>query len=656
MESDGTRNKLVEAAFNIPLNQTFTYINNTDSDVQVGCRITASFGKRTLTGWVVGIPEQSPGDFKLKEILKIVDSEPLFNESLLELARWLSSLSLCSLGEALAIMLPGGRQEKDIPALGLDDPIDKTGAIQLSEEQSKAVGAICDGKGEMFYLYGITGSGKTEVFLRAAEEILNKGMSVIYLVPEISLTHQLVDVLRNRFDCGCAVLHSHLTPSQKLKEWRRIQNGEAPLVIGARSAVFAPVENLGLIIIDEEHENSYKAGSTPRYHGRQVAMRRCRSADATLIMGSATPSVEAWHLMGKNIIRRLNLTERLAGGGLPEISIIDMKEEKGVLSSELIEAVRETHARGKQTILFLNRRGFSYFFHCHSCGFEMKCRNCSVSLTYHKNGDFMVCHYCGYKTRPVRTCPDCSSLDVGYSGFGTEQIEEEVQRLFPDLSISRLDTDSASKKGVMQKTLTSFRKGETDILLGTQMVAKGLNFPGVSLVGIVLADTGLNLPDFRASERTFSLIVQVAGRAGRYSDDGRVFIQTFKPGTDAVRLAAEGRIDEFYNKELQIRDMLDFPPFSRIFRIVFRGKKISTVKETAFFFSKEIMKNKNHDFELLGPSECPLSVISGNHRYQILLRSTEFSKTHALLNHIYRSSKFASSIYCEIDIDPVSLL
>ena len=647
---------LLEVAFNIPLNQTFTYKNTTEKTHQLGCRITASFGKRTLTGWVVGIPEKEPEEFKLKEIEKVVDSEPLFDESLLELARWLASLSLCSLGEALSIMLPGGRQERDIPALGLDDPLGKAEDIVLSEEQQFAVDSIIKGAGEMFYLYGITGSGKTEVFLKAADDVIKEGKSVIYLVPEISLTHQLVDVIKNRFDCGIAVLHSHLTPSQKLKEWRRIQSGEAPLIIGARSAVFAPVTNPGLIIIDEEHENSYKAGSTPRYHGRQVAMRRCKSAGATLIMGSATPSVEAWHLMDKKILRRLNLTRRLAGGGLPQITIIDMKGEKGILSPPLIGAIRENHTRGKQAILFLNRRGFSYFFHCHSCGYEMKCRNCSVSLTYHKTGDFMVCHYCGYKTRPVQTCPDCSSLDVGYSGFGTEQIEEEVGRLFPDLKISRLDTDSASKKGVMQKTLTSFRKGETDILLGTQMVAKGLNFPKVSLVGIVLADTGLNLPDFRASERTFSLITQVAGRAGRFSDDGKVFIQTFKPGTDAVRLAAEGKIDEFYEKELALREMLDFPPYCRIFRIVFRGKKISTVKETAFFFSKEILKIKDHDFELLGPSECPLGIISGNHRFQILLRSTVFSRTHNLLNHIYRNSKFPSSIYCEIDIDPVSLL
>lgn len=647
---------LLAVAFNIPLNQTFTYKNTTEKTHQLGCRITASFGKRTLTGWVVGLPEKEPEEFKVKEIDKVVDSDPLFDESLLELARWLASLALCSLGEALSIMLPGGRQERDIPALGLDDPLGKSDDIHLSEEQQFAVDSIIKGAGEMFYLYGITGSGKTEVFLKAADDVIQQGKSVIYLVPEISLTHQLVDVITNRFDCGVAVLHSHLTPSQKLKEWRRIQSGEAPLIIGARSAVFAPVTNLGLIIIDEEHENSYKAGSTPRYHGRQVAMRRCKSAGATLIMGSATPSVEAWHLMDKKIIQRLNLTKRLAGGGLPLITIIDMKGEKGILSPPLIGAIRENHTRGKQTILFLNRRGFSYFFHCHSCGFEMKCRNCSVSLTYHKNGDFMVCHYCGYKTRPVQTCPDCSSLDVGYSGFGTEQIEEEVERLFPDLKISRLDTDSASKKGVMQKTLSSFRKGETDILLGTQMVAKGLNFPKVSLVGIVLADTGLNLPDFRASERTFSLITQVAGRAGRFSDDGKVFIQTFKPGTDAVRLAAEGKIDEFYDKELALREMLDFPPYCRIFRIVFRGKKISTVKETAFFFSKEILKIKDHEFELLGPSECPLGIISGNHRYQILLRSTTFSRTHKLLNHLYRNSKFPSSIYCEIDIDPVSLL
>jgi len=648
--------KLVEIAFNTPVNQTFTYLWKEEGAVDVGCRVTAPFGRRNLTGWVVGLPESAPTGFELKEIEKVVDKEPLFDDDLLELAQWLSSLSLCSLGEALAVMLPGGRQERDIPALGLDDPIDASGGISLSGEQSQALEEIRREKGGFYYLYGITGSGKTEVFLQAAREAIDRGESVIYLVPEISLTHQLVDVIRGRFDCGSAVLHSHLTPSQKLKEWRRIQSGEASLVIGARSAVFAPVKNPGLIIIDEEHENSYKSGSTPRYHGRQVAMRRCRQSGATLIMGSATPSVEAWHLMEKEVLKRLVLTKRLAGGGLPDISIIDMKGKKGVLSPELIGAIRDTHNRGKQTILFLNRRGFSYFFHCRSCGFEMKCRNCSVSLTYHKNSDFMVCHYCGYKVRPVQTCPECASLDVGYSGFGTEQIEEEVQRLFPDLKVSRLDTDSASKKGVMQETLTAFRKGESHILLGTQMVAKGLNFPDVSLVGIVLADTGLNLPDFRASERTFSLITQVAGRAGRFSDDGRVFIQTFKPNTDAVRLAAEGDIDEFYRRELELRNMLDFPPFNRLFRIVFRGKRLSAVKEAAFSFSRELMKVNGNTFELLGPSECPLSVISGNHRFQILLRSSDFSGTHARLERVYRNGRFPSHIYCEIDIDPLSLL
>ncbi|MBB6480801.1 replication restart helicase PriA [Spirochaeta isovalerica] len=648
--------KIVEVAFNTPVNQSFSYKWTGDGEVKIGCRITAPFGRRKLTGWVIGLPEAAPSGFELKEIEKVVDGEPLFDEDLLELARWLASLSLCSLGEALAVMLPGGRQERDIPALGLDDPVDASGDMRLSEEQTVALEEIRKEKGGFYYLYGITGSGKTEVFLQAAREAIDRGESVIYLVPEISLTHQLVDVIRGRFDCGSAVLHSHLTPSQKLKEWRRIQSGEALLVIGARSAVFAPVKNPGLIIIDEEHENSYKSGSTPRYHGRQVAMKRCRTSGASLIMGSATPSVEAWHLMEKKVIKKLTLTKRLAGGGLPEITVIDMKDKKGVLSPELIGAIRETHNRGKQTILFLNRRGFSYFFHCRSCGYEMKCRNCSVSLTYHKNSDFMVCHYCGYKVRPVHTCPECSSLDVGYSGFGTEQIEEEVQRLFPDLTVSRLDTDSASKKGVMQETLKAFRKGESHILLGTQMVAKGLNFPDVSLVGIVLADTGLNLPDFRASERTFSLITQVAGRAGRFSDDGKVYIQTFKPGTDAVRNAAEGNIDEFYSRELELRHMLDFPPFCRLFRIVFRGKNPGEVKEAAFSFSRELMKVNSGTFELLGPSECPLSIISGNHRFQILLRSGDFSGTHARLEKVYRNSRFPSRIYCEIDIDPLSLL
>ncbi|HUX21298.1 MAG TPA: primosomal protein N', partial [Spirochaetia bacterium] len=505
------------------------------------------------------------------------------------------------------------------------------------------------------YLFGVTGSGKTEVYLSVAERVIAEGKSVIYLVPEISLTHQLVESVWNRFKDNVAVLHSGLTPSQKLVEWQRIRRGAARFIIGARSAIFAPVETLGLVIIDEEHEGSYKSGSTPRYHARQVAMRRCATSGARLVMGSATPSVEAYHLMSQGVIASYRMPDRLAGGVMPEVEVVDMKREQGGISATLASEIRTTVDAGRQVILFLNRRGFSYFFHCRSCGYEMTCSRCSVSLTFHKERNRMVCHYCGSSRGPVEVCPDCGSLDVGYSGFGTEMVEEEVKRRFPDLRTIRIDTDAVRKKGQLKETLKRFRAGEIDVLLGTQMVAKGLNFPGVKLVGIVLADTGLHLPDFRAQERTFSLIVQVAGRAGRYVPDGKVVIQTYRPDVDAVRLAAAHDLTTFYERELETRRALEFPPFSRLIRLVFRGRDRERVLSTASSYAEGVTATLREG-EVLGPAECPVAVISGNYRVQVIVRSSSFSASHRSVTRVAREGRPERGVYVELDVDPVSLL
>jgi primosomal protein N' (replication factor Y) (superfamily II helicase) len=650
----------LEVVFNLPLNSLFSYSlppeeTRTPSSL-VGCRISAEFGRRTLTGWVVSVGLALPdGVKKAKDIIRILDEKALFDDSLLELARWISDFYLCSLGEALSIMLPGAKREKDLPPLGLGAEDEVHSRVTLSGEQDLALKAINSGSESFYYLYGITGSGKTEVFLRAAEEVLAKGKSVIFLVPEIALTHQMVDDLSGRFDTDPAVLHSHLTPSQKLKEWRRIQSGEAKVIIGARSAVFAPVENLGLIILDEEHETSYKSGSTPRYHGRQLAMKRCRMSNAKLLMGSATPSVEAWSMMAQGHFKKLVLKERPAGGAKPSISIVDLKKSKSLLSQDLIRAMERVLQEGKQVILFLNRRGHSYYFHCRSCGYEMKCRQCSIPLTFHKSRNRMICHYCGYQVSPLTQCPECSSMDVGYAGFGTEQVEEQVAAVFPDAVLARLDTDSARKKGVLQDTITRFRDGKINILLGTQMVAKGLNFPGVKLVGIVLADTGLSLPDFRAAERSFSLIVQVSGRAGRYRDDGEVLIQTMRPDNPAVVYGSQADLESFYTYELEQRQIMEFPPYSRLIRIVYRGKQGPRVLQALEELTDNFRKAGLPD--VMGPAECPLGIISGNYRYHTLLRcSDDFSGIHRIAASIIKGTEVPRGIYREIDIDPVQLL
>lgn len=646
----------IEVVFNVPVSGTFTYEIPEETQVEAGCRVIAQFGRRTLTGYIVKTDAKKPGgDFEIRPVKRILDTEPLFGEELLDLANWTAGMYMCNLGEALSVMIPGARRESPL-GTEISAPEDPGTRHLLSPHQEAAFERITGVSEGTFYLYGMTGSGKTEVFLRSAETTLKEGRSVIYLVPEIALTHQLVNGLKGRFGSSLAVIHSRLTPSQKLAEWRRIASGEARFVVGARSAVFAPVIDLGLIIIDEEHESSYKSSSTPRYHARQIAMRRRVKSGARLIMGSATPSVEAYHLMTEGVITRLDLAERLSGGAMPEVSVVDLSGENDILSEELVNATRETVAEGRQVILFLNRRGFSYFFHCRSCGYEMSCRRCAVSLTYHKSRNRMVCHYCGYSTNPVNQCPECGSLDVGYAGFGTELVEEEVRRRFPELEIRRIDTDSVRKKGVLEKTLEEFRIGKIDILLGTQMVAKGLNFPGVKLVGIVSADTGLHLPDFRAQERTFSLIVQVSGRAGRYVPDGKVIIQTYRPQNEAIQYAANGDLPAYYELELKMRKELKFPPFSRIIRLVFRSKSGAKVRRAANEFADILAAELNGGAELLGPAECPLSVIAGNTRYQLLVRTTAFASAHTTVAACRNSYRQAPGVYLEIDVDPVSLL
>lgn len=646
----------VNVAFNLPIKREFTYSVPSDSEVRVGMRVVAPFGGRSLSGLVVGLPDKPPASVReIREISRVTNSEPLFDEAYLRFARWVSGMYFCSLGEALSAMVPGGRRETALPGLMLGEEAPAPARLNLSDEQKHALTAILESESGIHYLFGITGSGKTEVFLQAAEAVIALGKSVIYLVPEIALSHQLLDSVYHRFSGSIAVLHSRLTPSQRLTEWQRIRRGEAQLVVGARSAVFAPVPNLGLIVVDEEHDGSYKSGSSPRYHARQVAMKRAADENARLVMGTATPSVEAWHLMDGGRLNRLDLTRRLSGGAMPTLEVIDLLRNEGPLSRPLLDALRQTHAEGRQSILFLNRRGFAHFFHCRSCGHEMKCTRCSVGLTYHREQDRMVCHYCGYRTRPVEICPECGSLEVGSSGFGTERIEHDLAAVFPDWRLRRLDTDAARKKGVLEETIASFRKGEIDVLLGTQMVAKGLNFPGVKLVGIVLADTGLHLPDFRAAERTFSLIVQVAGRAGRFHPDGRVLVQTYQPQNPAIRLAVEHDLESFYEHELAVRKELRFPPFARLIRFVVRGRSSKAVRDTAAALGR-LCNGRNAGDEILGPAECPLATVNRNARHQVIVRTTAFGRTHERLAALLPELEVPRGVFLEIDVDPVSLL
>ena len=648
----------IKVAFNLPLKKVFTYLPPEKGECAVGMRVKAPFGRREVQGFVVEVAESLDEDVSnLKAITKIMESEPLFDKPTWQTALWIADMYMCGWGEALYAMLPGGKREKD-----LEDEMEGSyglpGSITLTDEQQNAVNSVLEGSESLFYIHGITGSGKTEVFLTLAEKMLEEGRGIIYLVPEIALTHQMVDAVKKRFADTVAVLHSALTPAQRLKQWRRIQSGEAKVVIGARSGIFAPVQNLGLIIIDEEHENSYKSGSSPRYHARQVAMYRAKKEKAKLVMGSATPSVEAYHLMENGTIKRLSLTRRVSGGQLPQIQVVDMSKEHYAISDVLRKEITRVCAEDRQVILFLNRRGFFYNFSCIDCGYEAKCSHCSIPLTYHKDRGLLICHYCGYSQRPERSCPQCGSLQVGYGGFGTEKIEDDIQRLFPHLRTLRLDSDTATDKGHTKTVLDSFAKGEADILLGTQMVAKGFNFPKVSLVGIILADTTLQMPDFRSAERTFSLLTQVSGRAGRYSAGGKVIIQTCRPASYAIACAAALDEKGFYKQELMSRKMLGFPPFSRLFRFVFRSKNQEKASGAASDFAQMLsqMQPSGYRFQMLGPAECPLAVISDNYRYQIIINTDRFASAHGILSAALAAFKAPSGVYVEADVDPLSLM
>lgn len=654
----------VSVAFDMPLDREFSYRVPAGDAAAVGCRVEAGLGRREAVGWIVALSDSCPIDPTLvKPYIRLLDAQPLFGEGTLALARWMSGMYFCSLGEAVAAMLPSGRREpragKDGAAgdaASFDDVRMGEAAITLSAEQESAKRRICGAASGRWYLYGPTGTGKTEVFLQAAEATMAEGRGVIYLVPEIALTHQVVESVRRRFGERCAVIHSGLTPARKLAEWNRVLRGEATVVVGARSAVFAPVRSLGLIVLDEEHESSYKAGNSPRYHARQVAMRRAGEEGARLVMGSATPSVESWRLMGEGGLERLTLSRRLAGGDMPQVTVVDMRGQEGALSPPLVEAVRRVKAEGGQSILFLNRRGFSYFWSCRSCGAEAKCRQCSVGLTYHKDRNRLVCHYCGYSAEPPKACPACGSLDTGWAGFGTERVEEDAARLFPGMSVSRLDADTAGRKGAVESVLKDFRDGTTDILLGTQMVAKGLNFPGVRLVGVILADTTLNLPDFRAAERAFALITQVSGRAGRFAKGGRVIVQTYRPYSPVIARAAAHDALGFYTEELAVRRELGFPPYARLLRVVLRSKSRESAVGAARELAARLACAAPDTVETLGPAECPIAVVAGSARWQIILKAADASPARAALYAALEGWKPPASVYLEIDPDPVSLL
>lgn len=524
-------------------------------------------------------------------------------------------------------------------------------------------GALGAGIFKPFLLQGVTGSGKTEVYLRSIEAALAMGRNALLLVPEIALTPAVAGQFFHRFGNQVAILHSAFGDSERADQWRRVRNGQARVVVGTRSGVFAPVQDLGLVIIDEEHDGSYKQGETPRYHGRDVALVRAKEAGAVAVLGSATPSIETRWNADQGKYQMLRLPERIAQRPMPEVQILDMRTEfletlkQSTFSRKLIEEMEQRLKDGEQTMLLLNRRGFSSFMVCRACGERLQCTNCSVVLTHHRRDRRMLCHYCGYAEKIPETCPRCGSDHIQFLGTGAERVEDELHKYLPTARIARLDRDTASGKGAFETILQNFREHHIDILVGTQMIAKGHDIPNVTLVGVVLADIGLSMPDFRSAERSFQLLTQAAGRAGRGTMPGRVVVQTLNPDHYAIRFAADQDYEGFYKKEMEFRKWLRYPPYAAFANLIVRDQK----QEVALRMASELgyLLNPQPDgVRVMGPAEAPVPRIQEEYRYQILLKA---AKRPVLREQVNKLRAFAEaerwrSTALVIDVDPISLM
>jgi primosomal protein N' (replication factor Y) len=660
----------------LPIAKSFHYQipPQPSSPVAVGKRVVVPFGRRHVVGMVVGISHEAPVK-DLKPILDVLDLDPIVDGELLELTRWLGNTYGSGWGEAIATALPGplrrGKglvvrsrtKEEEIPWVPTPVP-------SLNEEQRKVLEAMAPflspPRHRVFLLHGVTGSGKTEVYLKAIEQVLACGRSCLVLVPEISLTPQTIQRFQGRLgQQTVAVLHSGMLDSHRMKQWIRIRSGEASLVIGARSAIFAPLKALGLIVVDEEHEPSYKQEDAPRYHTREVAIRRAELADAVVILGSATPSLETYARatlpsQADRPIHLLELTQRVEQTPLPEVEIVDMRQEltwgkrHRIFSRKLEEALAQIGEQRQQAILFLNRRGFSTFVHCPRCGWVLKCEGCGLPYTYHLSNAMLLCHHCHTTAVSPELCPRCQSQYIRFRGIGTERVENELGRLFPQLRVARMDRDVTRFRGAHLKVLEAFRRHEVDVLVGTQMIAKGLDFPRVTLVGVISADTALNLPDFRSAERTFQLLTQVAGRAGRGSLPGRVIIQTYTPDHYAIQAAKTHDYLGFFRHEIEMRRQLRLPPFVRLIILLVRGYRSATALEFAKRLSDACRDlGKTIPLDVFGPALAPIPRLRRQYRFQILLKLPSGNPVPADLLHLIERQRPPHGCYLAMDVDPL---
>ena len=689
--------------------------------VEVGKRVEVPFGNRTLVGFILEIKKDSDVS-TLKEITKVLDEEVILTKELLELGKYLKKTTLASLISCYQVMFPKGykasiknkvnkkyrkvyylndynkkltskQQEvvdlfKDKEKLTKDEltnvstsilnTLVKNNILRQSEEevyrldyeknerkirkltplQENAVNNILTTDNTVSLLYGVTGSGKTEVYMELIDKYLKKGLKSIVLVPEISLTPQLIKRFEERFEGNIALLHSALSDGEKYDEYRRIVKDEVDIVIGARSAVFAPLNNLGLIIIDECHSDSYKQDNNPRYNAKDVAIKRAEELGAKVVLGSATPMLEEYARGLKNVFNLVTLDKRVNGKELPKVELIDMNKEiaksKGHFSLPLIDKIKETIERGEQVILLLNRRGYSSFVTCSNCGESVKCPNCDITLTYHKSSNILRCHYCGYATKYEITCPKCHEKSLKDLGVGTEKIEEELKEILPNVKVLRMDVDTTSKKGAHKKIVDTFARGDADILLGTQMVAKGLDFSNVTLVGVINADTSLMLPDFRSSEKTFDLLNQVAGRAGRGEKAGLVVFQTFNPDNYAINYAKDNDYESFYKEEMKTRKLMKYPPYYYLVSLNISSKDSKLALVEAKKCEKLCLKYLDKTV-ILGPSPASIFKKQNIYYYQLILKYQYQDNIYEVLEKLVEYYATINKVNLDVDFNPIHL-
>ena len=551
-----------------------------------------------------------------------------------------------------------------------DEKFIATGNLKLNAEQILALEEITAAldlpeKARPILLHGVTGSGKTEIYLQGIRAALQRGRSAIVLVPEISLTPQTVERFKGRFaeaQDDVAVLHSHLSEGERHDEWHKIHSGRARIVIGARSAIFAPLKNLGLIIVDEEHESTYKQEEAPRYHARDVAVVRAKIEKCVVVLGSATPSLESYHNASSGKYKLATLTQRVDQQQMPLMRIVDLRQERrkekaaSILSEKLRAAIAVRLEKHEQTILFLNRRGFSTSLLCSNCGEARNCPNCSVALTFHRHMARLSCHLCGHTAAVPKKCPACGKDALIYSGFGTEKVESTVAQIFPSAVVKRMDADSMTRKQAYRETLLSFRAGKIDILVGTQMIAKGLHFPNVTLVGIINADLALHMPDFRAGERTFQLLTQVAGRAGRGETSGEVFVQTYTPFSPSIQFARHHDFAGYFQQELEFRERCDFPPFKHAVLITIRSAHEARAKFSAETLARRLKEALGSEFILGDPTPAPLEKLQGQFRFHILIRGEAIVRLSRLVRETLDKLPFPDDVTVAVDVDPYQLL